>query len=135
MTAWKEVWPVACLLPLLGGGGPRHRVLPEMRCCHQNGPWCRGRHRQNASSKSRQRLESLNRRDRVVGAATFVLLISFWLPWYSIGPFSIDGPSAHGWLFIAVMGSIVLVLYVLIIAFGVGDLAEQGRCRKISFSR
>jgi hypothetical protein len=65
-----------------------------------------------------------------VGVATFVLLVSFWLPWYSVGPFSIDGPSAHGWLFIAVMGSIVLVLYVLITAFGVGDLAEQGRLSK-----
>jgi hypothetical protein len=66
----------------------------------------------------------------VVGLATLVLLVSFWLPWYSFGPISADGLSAHGWLFIAVMGSVVLVLYVLIIAFGVGDLAEQGRMSK-----
>jgi len=59
-----------------------------------------------------------------------VLLVSFWLPWFSIGPISADGLSAHGWLFIAVMGSIVLVLYVLITAFGVGDLAVQGRMSK-----
>ena len=80
--------------------------------------------------KSRQRLNALNSRDRIVGAATFVLLISFWLPWYRIGPLSADGLSAHGWLFVAVLDSIVLVLYVLITAFGVGDLAVQGRMSK-----
>ena len=82
------------------------------------------------SRKSRQRLNALNRRDRIVGPATLVLLISFWLPWYRIGPLSADGLSAHGWLFIAVLDSIVLVLYVLITAFGVGDLAAQGRLSK-----
>ena len=56
--------------------------------------------------------------------------MSFWLPWYSIGPFSVDGLSRHGWLFIAVLDSIVLVLYVLIVAFGAGDLADQGRMSK-----
>jgi hypothetical protein len=83
--------------------------------------------------KSRQRLNGLNdlrAKERVVGAATLVLLISFWLPWYSLGPLSADGLSAHGWLFIAVLDSIVLVLYVLITAFGVGDLAAQGRMSK-----
>jgi hypothetical protein len=80
--------------------------------------------------KSRQRLDALSRQDRIVGPATLVLLVSFWLPWYSIGPFSADGVGAHGWLFIAVLGSIVLVLYFLITAFGVGDLAEQGRLSK-----
>jgi hypothetical protein len=59
-----------------------------------------------------------------------VLLVSFWLPWYSIGPISVDGLSAHGWLGIAVLDSAVLVLYVLIIAFGLGDLAVQGRMSK-----
>jgi hypothetical protein len=80
--------------------------------------------------KSRQRLDALTRRDRVVGPATLVLLVSFWLPWYGIGPFSADGLSAHGWLFIAVLDSVVLVLYFLIIAFDVGDLAVQGRMSK-----
>jgi hypothetical protein len=59
-----------------------------------------------------------------------VLLVSFWLPWYSVGPFSADGLSAHGWLFIAVLDSIVLVLYVVITAFGLGDLAVPGRMSK-----
>jgi hypothetical protein len=81
-------------------------------------------------SKSRQRVNAVNTRDRIVGVATAILLVSFWLPWYKIGPFSADGLSVHGWLFIAVLDSIVLVLYVLITAFGVGDLAEQGRMSK-----
>jgi len=82
------------------------------------------------AGKSRQRLNALNAKDRVAGPATLALLVSFWLPWYHIGPFSADGLSVHGWLFIAVLNSIVLVLYVLITAFGVGDLAEQGRMSK-----
>ena len=80
--------------------------------------------------KSRQRLNALNPRDRVAGPASLALLISLWLPWYSFGPFSVSGLSAHGWLFIAVLDSIVLVLYVLITAFGAGDLAEQGHLSK-----
>jgi hypothetical protein len=80
--------------------------------------------------KSRQRLDALNGKEWVFGPATLVLLVSFWLPWYSIGPISADGLSAHGWLFIAVLDSIVLVFYVLITAFGVGDLAAQGRMSK-----
>jgi hypothetical protein len=80
--------------------------------------------------KSRQRVNDLDPRDRVMGPATLVLLVSFWLPWYSFGPISASGLSAHGWLFIAVVDSIVVVLYVLISAFGVGDLAVQGRMSK-----
>ena len=80
--------------------------------------------------KSRQRLNDLDPRDRVIGPATLVLLVSFWLPWYSFGPISASGLSAHGWLFIAVVDAIVVVLYVLISAFGVGDLAVQGRISK-----
>jgi hypothetical protein len=80
--------------------------------------------------KSRQRLNALNDKDRVVGAATLVLLVSFWLPWFRFGPISVDGLSVHGWLFIAMVDSIVVVLYVAIVAFGVGDLAAQGRMSK-----
>jgi hypothetical protein len=80
--------------------------------------------------KSRKRLNALNGKDWVIGPANLVLLVSFWLPWYSIGPISADGLSAHGWLFIAVLDSIVLVLNVLFTAFGVGDLAVQGRMSK-----
>jgi hypothetical protein len=80
--------------------------------------------------KSRQRLNALDAKERVTGPATLALLVSLWLPWYGIGPFSADGLSVHGWLFIVVLNSIVLVLYVLITAFGVGDLAAPGRMSK-----
>jgi len=59
-----------------------------------------------------------------------VLLISFWLPWYSFGPIGVSALTAHGWLFIAVLDSIVLVLYFLISMFGAGDLAVPGRLSK-----
>ncbi len=80
--------------------------------------------------QSRRRLNALDAKERVTGPATLALLVSLWLPWYSIGPFSADGLSVHGWLFIVVLNSIVLVLYVLITAFGVGDLAAPGRMSK-----
>jgi hypothetical protein len=84
--------------------------------------------------KVRRRVNELDRKELIFGPATVVLLVSFWLPWYhaSVGPFSISvsGLSAHGWLFIAVLDAIVLVLYVLITAFGAGDLADQGRLSK-----
>jgi hypothetical protein len=82
------------------------------------------------SGKAQQRLSALSSGERVLGVATLVLLVSFWLPWYRVGPLSASGLSVHGWLFLAVMDSIVLVLYVLIKAFGVGDLADQGRLAK-----
>jgi hypothetical protein len=82
------------------------------------------------AGKSRQRLNALNAKERIAGPAALVLLVSFWLPWYSIGPLSADGLSVHGWLFFAVLNSIVLVLYVLFTAFGVGDLAELGHMSK-----
>jgi hypothetical protein len=80
--------------------------------------------------KSRERFRALDAKDRITGPATLVLLVSFWLPWYSVGPLSADGVGVHGWLFISVLNCIVLVLYALVTAFGVGDLAEQGRLSK-----
>ena len=110
-----EVFPGTALCPSCGAA-IRPSVMPRTA--------------PKRTRKSRQRLSSLNAKDRVAGPASLVLLVSFWLPWFSIGPFSLDGLSVHGWLFIAVLSSIVLVLYVLITAFGAGDLADQGRISK-----
>ena len=110
-----EVFPGTALCPSCGAA-IRPTVMP--------------RPAPKKARKSRQRLNALNARDRVAGPATLVLLISLWLPWYSVGPFSADGLSVHGWLFISVLNSIVLVLYAVFTAFGVGDLAEQGRMSK-----
>ena len=109
-------------------------VVPGTALCPKCGaairPLVMPRPTPKRAGRSRQRLNTLSAKNRVVGPATFALLVSFWLPWYSIGPLSADGLSVHGWLFIAVLNSIVLVLYVLITAFGVGDLADLGRISK-----
>ena len=110
-----EVFPGTALCPKCGAAIRPH-VMP--------------RPAPKRAGKWRQRLNALNAKEQVAGPASLALLVSFWLPWYSIGPLSGDGLSVHGWLFIAVLNSIVLVLYVLITAFGVGDLAEQGRMSK-----
>lgn len=110
-----EVFPGTALCPNCGAA-IRPAVLP--------------RPKPKRVGKVRRRLHELNRKELVFGPAAVVLLISFWMPWYSFGPFSFDGVGTHGWLFIAVLDTIVLVLYVLITAFGAGDLADQGRLSK-----
>lgn len=110
-----EVFPGTALCPNCGAA-IRPTVIP--------------RPKPKRVGKVRRRLHALNRKEAIFGPATLALLVSFWLPWYSFGPFSVDGLSAHGWLFLAVLDSIIVVLYVLITAFGAGDLAEQGRLSK-----
>jgi hypothetical protein len=114
-----EVFPGTALCPNCGAA-IRPTVLPKPK--------------PKRVGKVRQRVNELNRKELIFGPASAVLLVSFWLPWYSasIGPFSasVGGLSAHGWLFIAVLDAIVLVLYVLITAFGAGDLADMGRLSK-----
>ena len=114
-----EVFPGTALCPNCGAA-IRPTVIP--------------RPKPKRVGKVRRRFDALNRKEAIFGPATLALLVSFWLPWYSasVGPFSasVDGLSAHGWLFLAVLDSIIVVLYVLITAFGAGDLAEQGRLSK-----
>ena len=110
-----EVFPGTALCPNCGAA-IRPTVIPRPKA--------------KRVGKVRRRLHALNRKEAIFGSASLALLVSFWLPWYSFGPFSVDGLSAHGWLFLAVLDSIVVVLYVLITAFGAGDLAEQGRLSK-----
>ena len=110
-----EVFPGTALCPNCGAA-IRPQVMP--------------RPAPKRAGKWRQRLNALNAKDRIAGPATLALLVSLWLPWYSVGPFSANGLSVHGWLFIAALNSGVLVLYVLITAFDVGDLADMGRISK-----
>src|SRR5580692_2141525 len=127
LTAGEGGWMPACSRCLV-------EVFPGTARCPNCGalikPGVVPRPAPKRVGKSRQRLNALSAQDRIAGPATLALLVSFWLPWYSLGPFSADGLSVHGWLFIAVLDSIVLVLYVLITALGVGDLAEQARISK-----
>jgi hypothetical protein len=110
-----EVFPGTALCPNCGAA-IRPTVIPKPK--------------PKPVGKVRRRVNELNRRELVFGPASLVLLVSCWLPWYRFGPFTVSGLSAHGWLFLAVLDAIVLVLYVLIIAFGVGDLADMGRLSK-----
>jgi hypothetical protein len=114
-----EVFPGTALCPNCGAA-IRPTVIPKPK--------------PKRVGKVRRRVDELNRKELIFGPATVVLLVSFWLPWYSISVYgftvSASGLSRHGWLFIAVLDAIVLVLYVLITAFGAGDLADQGRLSK-----
>lgn len=114
-----EVFPGTALCPNCGAA-IRPTVIPKPKA--------------KKVGKVRRRVNVLNRRELIFGSASLVLLVSFWLPWYSFDQFSISvsfsGLSRHGWLFIAVLDAIVLVLYVLITMFGAGDLADMGRLSK-----
>lgn len=51
--------------------------------------------------------------DRITGVATLVLLISLFLPWLSVGGFfSQSGLSAHGYLYLVLLVSIAVLLYL-----------------------
>jgi hypothetical protein len=61
------------------------------------------------------------RTDRIAGAATLVLFISLFLPWFSVsagfGNFSAsssaDGLSAHGYLFLVLILALAMVAYLV----------------------
>ena len=114
-----EVFPGTALCPNCGAA-IRPTVIPKPK--------------PKRVGRVRRRVNVLNRKELIFGPATAVMLVSFWLPWYSVSfaglTYSASGLSRHGWLFIAVLDAIVLVLYVLITAFGAGDLADQGRLSK-----
>ena len=64
------------------------------------------------------------RTDRIAGAATLVLLISLFLPWFSVsaafGNFSTsssaDALSAHGYLFLVLILALAMVAYLVLCA-------------------
>jgi hypothetical protein len=66
-------------------------------------------------------MSRLTQADRISGGAAFVLFISLFLPWFSIsagsGVYSLSlswsGLSAHGYLYIPLILSIGLVLYLV----------------------
>ena len=65
----------------------------------------------------------LTQTDRIVGIASFVLLISLFLSWFSvslgpIGSVSASGLSAHGYLYIVLILSIVIVAVLAVRALG-----------------
>jgi hypothetical protein len=59
----------------------------------------------------------LDRVDKIVAGATFITMISIWLPWYSLsdgpfGTFRASGTAGHGWLWLEFIVAIVLIAYL-----------------------
>lgn len=61
--------------------------------------------------------------DRIAGAATLVVLISLFLPWFSVnlaglsttgGVVTESGTNAHGWLWFVFVVGIIVLLYLLV---------------------
>src|SRR5215469_7517966 len=64
-------------------------------------------------------LSRLTTVDRIVAAATFVTMISIWLPWYTAkdsllgvtSSASVSGSSYHGWLWLEFIVGLALLAY------------------------
>jgi len=62
--------------------------------------------------------------DRVVGAATLIMMISLFLPWFSVnlgglgalGTASASGTTAHGWLWIVFLIGLATLVYLIAVA-------------------
>jgi len=55
--------------------------------------------------------------DKVVAVATFITMISIWMPWYTVsylgGHGSGSGTAAHGWLWLEFLLALVLIAYLV----------------------
>jgi hypothetical protein len=95
-------YPQGQYQPPAGGGpqGPRPSSLPPVNFDHNR----------------------LDRVDKIVAGATFITMISIWLPWFSIswgsstfqdaGSASISGTTGHGWLWLEFIVALVLIAYL-----------------------
>jgi hypothetical protein len=55
----------------------------------------------------------LSSADRITGGASVVLLIALFLPWFGFSGFgSVDGLSTHGYLYIALLLIVALLVYI-----------------------
>jgi hypothetical protein len=79
-----------------------------------------------AASQIKFDATKLTQTDRIVGIASFVLLISLFLSWFSvslgpIGSVSASGLSAHGYLYIVLILDILIIALLAVRALGVWD--------------
>jgi hypothetical protein len=63
-------------------------------------------------------LKRLTRSDQVVGIASFIVLISIFLPWFSVsvrdfGSATGSGTAAHGWLWLVFILDLVIIAYLV----------------------
>jgi hypothetical protein len=58
------------------------------------------------------------RADRIAGIATLALLVSLFLPWFGVSIFGIsgtvDGVSAHGYLYLVLLVALAIVVYLVL---------------------
>jgi hypothetical protein len=83
-----------------------------------------------ATSQVKFDATKLSQTDRIVGIASFVLLISLFLSWFSvslgsIGSVSASGLSAHGYLYLVLILSIVIVGLLAIRALGIWEFPSS----------
>lgn len=74
---------------------------------------------ESAKSPAHFDFARLSTKDRIVGIATLVLFISLFLDWFGVSGIvggSISGESAHGYLWIVMILSLVIIGYFVIVA-------------------
>ncbi len=101
-TQQSPGYPQGQYQPPAGGGpqAPRQSSLPPVNFDHNR----------------------LDRVDKIVAGATFITMISIWLPWFSIswgnstfqvaGSASISGTTGHGWLWLEFFVALLLIAYL-----------------------
>ncbi|HXP22051.1 MAG TPA: zinc ribbon domain-containing protein [Streptosporangiaceae bacterium] len=52
--------------------------------------------------------------DRVIGAASVIVFISLFLPWFGVLGFTVSGMSYHGYLAISLIAAVVLIGYLVL---------------------
>ncbi len=101
------------------GYGPAGGQAPDgyMQNPYQQGQYQPGAFQQRSSATALPPvnfdLNRLTTADKVVAGATFVTLISLWLPWFSapyLGSFS--GTGDHGWLWLEFLLALALIVYL-----------------------
>jgi hypothetical protein len=53
--------------------------------------------------------------DKIVAVASFIAMISIWLPWYTLsyfGTYNASGTAGHGWLWLEFIVALVLIGYI-----------------------
>lgn len=95
-------------------GTPHQPGMPGTR--GPAGPYSRST--SDRSREFRLDLRRLSRADQVVGGATLIVFISVFLPWFGFSELgeslSVSGTTAHGYLVIAVIIALVMMVYLLL---------------------
>ena len=99
--------------------GPQQSGFPQGQYQPGSGPQSP---RQSSLPPVSFNLSRLERNDKIIAVASFIALISIWLPWYSVswgastfesaGSASVSGTTGHGWLWLEFFVALVLLVYL-----------------------